>query len=144
MSLASNKKIHHDYEVLEKYSAGIELLGHEVKSIRNGQANLIGGKVILRGGEAYVVGVDIHPYQENNTNDFKTVYDKLRTRRLLFKKSELAKLYKILEDKQMHLLPYSLYDAHGIIKLELALCKKLKKHDKREKIKERDFEQKGQ
>ena len=144
MSLASNKKIYHDYQVLDKYVAGIELLGHEVKSIRKGQVNLLGSKVILRGGEAYVVGVDIHPYQENNTNDFKIVYDKLRTRKLLFKKSELARLYKILEDKHLSLIPLSLYDAHGIIKVDLGLAKKLNKHDKREKIKQRDFDQKGE
>ena len=144
MSLAVNRKIHHDYEVLDKYSAGMELFGHEVKSVRNGGANLVGGKCILRGGEAYVVGIDIHPYQENNTNNFKVVYDKTRTRRLLLRKSEIQKLYKILEDKHLHLLPLSIYDAHGIIKLEIAICKKLKKHDKREKIKQRDFEQRGE
>lgn len=144
MSLAVNRKIHHDYETMDKYSAGVELLGHEVKSIRNGKVSLVGGKAILSGGEAFLVGVDIHPYQENNTNNFKIKYDKLRTRKLLFKKSEITKLYKTLEDKHLHLLPLSIYDSHGIIKLDLALCKKINKHDKREKIKERDFEQRGE
>jgi SsrA-binding protein len=145
MQRITNNKIHHDYEILEKYSCGVELLGHEVKSIKKGMVSLVGGKVLLRGGEVFAIGIDIHPYQENNIITNKNLksdiikYDKLRTRRLLMKKSEIVKLYKTLENKIMHLLPYSLYESHGLVKLDIALCKKLNKHDKREKIKERDF-----
>ncbi len=149
MNTIINKKLHHDYEVLEKYSCGVELLGHEVKSIRKGMINITGAKVILTGGEVFMIGADIHPYQENNTIVNKNLkgsvlkYDKLRTRKLLMNKKEISKLYKTMENKSLHLAAYSVFDKHGIIKIDIALCKKLNKHDKREKIKERDFHQTG-
>jgi SsrA-binding protein len=139
MNTIINKKLHHEYEIIEKYVAGIELFGSEVKSIRAGRVNLIGGKVIIRGGEVYAIGIDIQAYQENNLVGQKEKYDKLRTRKLLLKRKEIEKIYKALEDKHYSLIPYSVYDAHRLIKLDIALCKKLNKRDKREKIKERDF-----
>jgi SsrA-binding protein len=143
MNTITNKKLHHEYEIVEKYAAGIELFGAEVKSIRAGRVNLVGSKVIIRGGEIYVIGMDVQAYQENNLVGQKEKYDKLRTRKLLLKSKEIEKIYKILEDKHYSLIPYSVYDAHRLIKLDIALCKKLNKHDKREKIKERDFYQAG-
>ncbi len=139
MSIITNKKLFHDYNVIEKYTCGIELFGHEVKSIKNNMINIIGGKVILSAGEVFVIGLDIHPYQENNIHNIK--YDKLRTRKLLLKKSEIKKLYKILEDKHKHLLPLSVFLHNNFVKLEIALCTKLNKQDKREKIKQRDLDQ---
>lgn len=139
MNTITNKKLHHEYAVLEKYSTGIELFGSEVKSIKSGKVNLIGSKIILRGGEMYAIGIDVQSYQENNLVGQKEKYDKLRTRKLLMNRKEIEKIYKILEDKHMHLMPYSIYESHRLIKLDIAVCKKLNKHDKREKIKERDL-----
>lgn len=144
MNTIVNKKLYHDFEVIEKYSAGLELLGHEVKSIRAGKINITGARIIIGGGELFLIGADIHPYQENNvtasTKMRKIIYDKLRTRKLLMNKKEIEKLYKILENKSLQLFPLSIYNAHGIIKIDIALCKKLNKHDKRDKIKERDLD----
>jgi SsrA-binding protein len=146
MNTIVNKKLYHDFEVMEKYSSGIELLGHEVKSIRKGMINITGARVIIGGGELFLIGADIHPFQENNvtacTKMRKIIYDKLRTRKLLINKKEIEKLYKILENKSLHLFPLSIYDAHGMIKLDIAVCKKLNKHDKREVIKNRDLNRK--
>jgi SsrA-binding protein len=139
MSIITNKRLFHDYEIIEKYTCGIELFGHEVKSVKKNLVNIVGGKVLLVAGEVFVLGLDIHPYQENNIHNIK--YDKLRTRKLLLKKKEIIKLYKIMEDKHLHLLPYSIFVHNNFIKVDIALCKKLNKHDKRDKIKQRDLNQ---
>ncbi len=139
MSLAFNRKIYQDYEVTDKRSAGIELFGYEVKSIKKGGANLTGSKVIVRGGEAFIIGLRITPYQVNNISNIKS-FDEMRTRKILLKKSEIIKLYELEEKKQTFIIPLSLYLQNNLIKIELGICKKLNKHDKRDKIKERDLD----
>lgn len=121
------------YEVLDTYQAGMELEGHEVKSLRQKLGSLDGSKVIIRGGEAYLVGAYIPPYQPANT---PKSYDEHRTRKLLLNKSEIQKLVNEEEKKDLTLHPISLYSKNNLIKCEVALCKKLQKHDKREKVKE--------
>lgn len=134
---ATNRKAHFDYDLLEKYETGIELIGTEVKSIRLGQATLEGARALIRGGEAYVVGMSIPPYQAGNTADD---YDPLRTRRLLLSKREILSLEKQLATKGLTLIPISLYNKSSKIKVEIALARGKKKFDKRETIKKRDLD----
>ena len=89
MSLIENRKVRFNYEITETIPAGIELFGFEVKSLRNGQGSLEGSYVTVRGGEAFVIGMQIPAYQENNT---PKEYDPLRNRRLLLNKKEIARL----------------------------------------------------
>lgn len=134
-SYVENKKARFDYTILEEYEAGIELLGFEVKSIKNGKANLSASFAIVRGGEIYVMGLKIDPYQVNNT---KEGYEPDHTRKLLLNKKEILELKKYDETKGLTLIPISLYNKNGKIKLRLAVCKGKKSFDKREVIKKRD------
>lgn len=134
MALVENKKIHLNYEIKDKIEAGLELFGNEVKSIRSSQAQIDGAKVIIRGGEAFIVGMNVSPYQ--NAENKKYVAD--RTRRLLLKKSEIIKLATESE-KGLNLQPVKIYDNHGILKLEIGICKRKNKSDKRETLKLKEF-----
>ncbi len=137
MDLAANRKAGFDYEILETYEAGIQLSGHEVKSIRAHHATIAGAFVIIRGGEAFLVGSTIPPYQTANTPDG---YDPGRTRKLLLKRSELRELVGRSAPKGLTLVPLSLYTNNSRIKLSFGLARKKKKYDKREVIKRRDVE----
>jgi SsrA-binding protein len=132
MKLIENKKLGLTYTVEEKLSAGVELFGFEVKSLRNKLGSVEGARVIIRGGEAFVVGMYIPAYQPANT---PKNYDEHRTRRLLLTKKELSKMASIEQAKTLTLIPSSLYLSHRLIKCEIALCKKKQAHDKRETIK---------
>ena len=135
MSLITNRKIHFNYEVIQKYVAGIELFGFEVKSLMKSQGSLDGAHITIRGGEAYLVGMFIPPYQINNTpND----YDPHRNRRLLLKKGEIMELSNIEGTKGLTIVPLSVYNKGGKLKLDIATAKGKKKFDKRESIKQRD------
>jgi len=130
-----NRKARFDYEILEKYEAGIELLGTEVKSVRGGQMSLEGAFVIVRGGEAFLINANIPPYQAKNApKDF----DSLRNRKLLLTKKELAGLASSGKNKSLTIVPISVYNKNRKIKVEIALVKGKKKFDKRETIKKRD------
>lgn len=124
-----------DYEVLDKYTAGVELLGFEVKSIKAGKVIIEGSQIVLSAGQVQIVGMQISPIQPNNTPD---TYKIDRTRNLLLKKSEIIDLYKAKESKLV-ILPSSVFLSHNLIKIEIAICKRLKKADKRNKIREKDF-----
>lgn len=128
-----NKKLHLEYEILETYVAGIELYGYEVKSLRAGHAQIDGGRVIIRGGEAYILGINIQPYQVANT---PKSYQPDRTRKLLLKKSEIIKL-ATLDRTGVTLLPLSIYERNNRIKVDIVIGKKLKKWDKREILKKK-------
>lgn len=132
MKLVENKKLRLTYEVLDTYSSGIELEGFEVKALRQKLGSLEGSKVIVRGGEAFLVGAYIPPYQPANT---PKSYDEHRTRRLLLTKEELHKLAAEEEKDNLTIHPISLYTNKNLVKCEVAVCKKLQKHDKRENIK---------
>lgn len=132
MKLIFNKKLGLTYSVQEGIEAGIELLGLELKSLRKKQGSVDGGKIIIRGGEAFAVGVFIPPYQENNT---PKDYDPYRTRKLLLKKSDMMHILREQESSNLTTLPVSLYLKNNLVKCEVGLCKKKLKNDKRENIK---------
>jgi SsrA-binding protein len=133
MKLLENKKLRMAYDVMDTVSAGIELEGFEVKSLRSGLGSLDGSKVIIRGGEAFLVGAYIPPYQPANTPQ---AYDEHRTRRLLLAKAEIADLAMKEGENGLTLHPISLYTKGPFIKCDVAICKKLQRFDKREKVKE--------
>lgn len=133
MTLVENKKLRLTYAVQDTHPAGVELKGHEVKALRQKLGSLEGSKVIIRGGEAFLVGAYIPPYQPANT---PKSYDEHRTRRLLLTKEEIRELAAIEEKKDLTLHPVSLYIKHNLVKCDVAVCKKLQKHDKRDKVKE--------
>ncbi len=133
--LIKNKKATFNYEILDTFDAGVELLGLEVKSVRAGRAKLDGSHVVVRGGEAYLVGASIAPYQPSNT---PKEYDPERPRRLLLTKKELNTLIGIEAAKGLTLVPLQLYNARRMIKLRFASVRGKKKFDKRETIKERE------
>jgi len=132
---AENRKARFDYEILEKYEAGIELLGTEVKSVRGGQMSLEGAFVIVRGGEAFLINSNIPPYQVKNA---PKDYDPLRNRKILLTKKEISDLAGSEKNKSLTIVPISVYNKGRKIKLEIALVKGKKKFDKRETIKKRD------
>ncbi len=134
-SFIYNKKISLDYEILETFEAGIELLGLEVKSIRAHQGSLLGAHVTVRGGEAYIVSSSIPPYQEKNTPDD---YNPGRLRKLLLTKIELQKLAALESKKGLTIVPISMYSKGKKIKVQIAIVRGKKKFDKRETIKKRD------
>ena len=125
--IAANKKAWHDYFVEEKYEAGIELAGTEVKSIRLGQINLKDSYCSFKDGEIFVRGMHISPYEKGNIFN----RDPLRPRRLLAHKNEIRKLAQEIKLQGYTLIPLSLYFKHGRVKLELGLCKGKKLYDKR-------------
>jgi len=133
--LLGNKKVFFDYEILEKFEAGLGLLGHEVKSLRNKRGSILGSRVIVRGNEAYVVGMDIPPYQPGNT---PADYDPQRTRKLLLSKKEIKYLLGKAEQRGLTLVPVRVYTKGRYIKIEVAVVRGKKQHDKRQRIKERE------
>ena len=135
MVLIENRKAYHDYEILEKFEAGLELKGFEVKALKSGRGSLIGSRIIIRGGEAYAVGLDIPPYQPKNAPQN---YDSQRTRRLLLNKKEIQYLGGKSQQQGLTLIPLGIYNRRGFLKISFGLCRGLKKYDKREKIKERE------
>lgn len=136
MTLSQNNKTLSDYSIDDKYEAGLELFGHEVKSLKAGGGDMRSSRVIVRGGEAFVVGLKIRAYQPKN---LAKSYEEDRIIKLLLNKKELIKLYKISEDKKINLIPSHIYTHNNLIKMTVVSCTKLNKHDKREKIKERDL-----
>ncbi|MBI3888528.1 SsrA-binding protein SmpB [Candidatus Nomurabacteria bacterium] len=134
---AENRKARFNYEFLEKYETGIELLGTEVKSVRGGQMSLEGAFVIARGGEAYLINANIPPYQAKNAPQD---YDPLRNRKLLLTKKEIAELAGSEKNKSLTIVPISVYNKNRKIKVEIALVKGKKKFDKRETLKKRDMD----
>ena len=135
MAYAENRKARFDYEILEKYETGIELLGTEVKSVRGGRMSLEGSFAIIRGGEAFLINSNIPPYQVANA---KEDYDPLRNRKLILTKKEIRELATNEKNKSLTIVPISVYNKGRKIKVEIALVKGKKKHDKRENIKKRE------
>ncbi len=135
--LASNRKAFHDFEILERFDAGIELLGHEVKAVRTGKMSLRGAFVAVRGGEAFLLNADIPPYQAKNTPD---EYDATRARKLLLTENELGVLAKAEETKGLTIVPISVYNKGRFLKVEIGIARGKKQFDKREAIKKRDTE----
>ena len=125
--IAANRKAFHEYFVLERFEAGIELFGTEVKSIRAGQVNLKDSFCTVKDGELWVRGMHISPYEHGNIFN----KDPVRPRRLLMHKREILKLHARIMQDGAALIPLSLYFKDSRVKLELGLCKGKKLHDKR-------------
>lgn len=136
-TITDNKKAYFDYNILEKFEAGIELKGFEVKSIKNGRANISGAYATVKDEELWIINLDIPPYQSQNSTKS---YDPKRTRRLLVKKQETRSLIGKIKEKGLTLLPLRLYNKNNIIKVEMGLGKSKKKEDKRETIRKREVE----
>ena len=131
---AQNRKAHHDYFVEEKYEAGIELFGTEVKSIRAGTLNLKDSYCTVKDGELFVHSMHISPYEKGNIFN----RDPVRVRRLLMHKREIAKLHALVKQDGYALIPLSLYFKDARVKVEIGLCKGKKNYDKREASAKRD------
>lgn len=132
--VAQNKKAYHDYFVLETYEAGIELFGTEVKSIRKGKVNLKDAWCSIDGGEIFVNGMHISPYDHGNIFN----RDPMRVKRLLMHKREINRLFGVTKQQGLTLIPLSVYFSNGRAKLEIGLCKGKKNYDKREAAAKRD------
>jgi SsrA-binding protein len=133
---ASNRKAFHDYFVEERYEAGIELFGTEVKSIRAGTVNLKDSYLIISDGELFAKGIHISPYEKGNIFN----RDPLRERKLLMHKKEILKLRALTERDGYTLVPLSLYFKKGRVKVEVGVCRGKKLYDKRESALKRDLE----
>jgi len=133
--VTDNRKARYLYEILETYEAGLELQGSEVKSIRQGKANLQDGYALIRNGEAMLLNVHISPY-EKTAAYFN--HDPRRSRKLLLHKQEIRKLIGKVEQQGLTLIPLKMYMKRGLVKITIALAKGKKVHDKRESIKKRD------
>lgn len=133
--MVENKKAGLNYEFLEAYESGIELLGGEVKSLKGKQGSLEGARVIIRGEEAYLVGAFIPPYQPANIIG---EYDPYRTRRLLLKKKELSELAERGEQRGLTIIPLSVYNKGRFLKLKISVVRGKKKFDKREDLKKKE------
>jgi SsrA-binding protein len=135
--IAENRRARFDYQVKETYDAGIELMGGEVKSAKGGNFQIAGARVVIRGGEAFLVNSHIPPYQPKNTS---ADYEEDRSRKLLLTKDEIKELTGALREKGQTLIPLRAYLKNGFIKLELGLGRSRPKSDKREVLKKRSFE----
>ncbi len=132
--IANNKKAYHDYFIDEKYEAGIELFGTEVKSIRMGKCSVKESFVRVDKGEIYVFGMNISPYEKGNIFN----KDPLRIRKLLLHKSEIQKLDEKIVQKGYTLVPLSVYFKGSLVKVEIGLARGKKLYDKRDDIAKKD------
>ena len=132
--VAQNRKARHEYFIEDTYECGIELVGTEVKSIRAGKVNLKDAYAQVKGGQAYVIGMHISPYEQGNIFN----RDPFRSRRLLLHKREIHKLQALSQADGYSLIPLQLYLKDGLVKLELAVAKGKKLYDKRHTLAERD------
>jgi len=140
--LATNKRATFDYEILEKFEAGLVLAGYEVKAVRLGHMSLKGAYVVITGGEAYLLNAHISPYQPKN---MPADYEPTRTRKLLLHKNQINRLIGESKEKGLTLIPLSVYtNAIGKIKVSFAVARGKKQFDKRASISERESKRKIQ
>jgi SsrA-binding protein len=132
----TNRRAFFDYEILERFEAGVNLYGAEVKAFREGHADLTGSYVQIRGNEAYIINAKILPYKFARPEG----YEESRTRKLLLHKKEIVSLKGKTDGGNLTIVPISMYTTHNLIKVELALGKPKKKFDKRQTIKKRDID----
>jgi SsrA-binding protein len=135
-TLVENRQARFNYEILEKIEAGISLVGTEVKSIREGRANIKEGYADIRDGEAFLIGAHISPYSHGNISN----HDPLRERKLLLNAREIHRLQGKIMEKGLTIVPLRLYLKGRLIKLELGVGRGKKLTDKREDIKKKDQE----
>jgi SsrA-binding protein len=137
--IASNKRARHDYTLTDKFEAGMVLLGSEVKTLRQGRAQITDGYISVDdNGEVWIENVSIPPYNHAASNNFVNHTDR-RKRKLLLNRVEISKIHKSVEQKSMTAVPLNLYFSKGKAKLEFALAKGKHTYDKRDALKERDI-----
>ncbi|MDD5145637.1 MAG: SsrA-binding protein SmpB [Candidatus Pacebacteria bacterium] len=140
--LADNKKAYFNYEILEKFEAGISLIGQEVKSIKDGRISLAGSYVVIdKNSEVFLIGANVPPYQPKN---MPADYRSDRSRKLLLKKREIEYLLGKSRQKGLTMVPLRVYTKKGKIKIEFGLAKGKREFDKRESIKNRETEREMQ
>jgi SsrA-binding protein len=132
--IARNKRARHDYEILETWEAGIVLTGTEVKSLRNGRAQITDAYAVVKDGELWLLNAHIAPYEQGNIWN----HDPLRTRKLLLHQKEIRRLIGAVERKGLTLVALDLYFKHGRAKVRIGLARGKKLHDKRADLKARD------
>ena len=137
MSIAENRKAHFNYHIEERFEAGIVLEGWEVKAIRDGQVQMTDGYVVVKDGELYLIGLRINALRSASTH-IKPDAD--RTKKLLMHRSEIQRLIGKTEQKGYTMVPLNLHWKGGRVKAEIALAKGKAEHDKRNTIKDRDWE----
>lgn len=140
-TIAENRKARHDYFIEEQFEAGLALEGWEVKSLREGRANLKEGYAVIRNGEAWLVGANISPMASASTH---VTPDPVRSRKLLLNRRELDRLMGAVEREGYTMVPLSLYWKSGRAKLGLGLARGKKQHDKRAADKDRDWQRQRQ
>ncbi|MDH5442477.1 MAG: SsrA-binding protein SmpB [Candidatus Nomurabacteria bacterium] len=133
----TNKKATFNYEILDTFEAGLVLLGHEVKSLKTHTATLEGSYVIIRGGEVFLTGAHIPPYQPGNVS---SATDPYRNRKLLLNKKEIAELEEAEHQPGIAIIPLKIFTKNNNIKIKIATARGKKQHDKRQNIKKRDIE----
>jgi SsrA-binding protein len=132
--ICNNKKAYHDYFIEEKFEAGMVLQGTEVKSLRNGKANLNDSFALVKNGEAFLHNLHISPYAFGNREN----HDPDRMRKLLLHKAQIVKLFAKIREQGYSFIPLRIYFKDGLVKVELGLAKGKKLYDKREDMKEKD------
>ncbi|MCU0454592.1 MAG: SsrA-binding protein SmpB [Bacteroidetes bacterium] len=134
--IVSNRKARYDYEILETWEAGLVLTGTEVKSLRAGKANLLDAYALLKGGEVWLLGMHINPYEHGSYANHQPD----RTRKVLLQTRQILKLQGRVAERGLALIPLSVYFKGPYAKVELALARGKRQYDKRESIKRRDAE----
>jgi len=136
-----NKKIEKDYKIIKKYEAGISLLGLEVKSIKKGRGDITSSYGVIHKGEIWILNFNIQPYQQKNT---PLNWQPDRPKKILLRKKEIFEIAGYLHNKRYLLVPLKVYIVRNLVKVELAIVQAIKKYEKREKIKKKEFEKQRQ
>ena len=132
--VASNRKARHDYEIVDRYECGIVLTGDEVKSLRGGRASLVDAFARVKGGEVWLEGMHIPPYEQGNVK----THEPLRPRKLLLHHRQIDELAEATQERGYSLVPLRVYFTHGVAKVELAVARGKRRHEKRQAIAERE------
>jgi SsrA-binding protein len=135
-AVATNRKARHDYHVLEHLEAGIVLTGDEVKSLRGGRASLAEAFARVRDGEVWLEGMHVPPYEQGNVK----AHQPLRPRKLLLHRREIARLVGQQQEERLSLVPLRVYFTHGVAKVELAVARGKRQHEKRQAIAKREHQ----
>ena len=139
-TVASNRKARHDYELLDRLECGIQLTGSEVKSIKQGRATLVDCFARVREGELWLEGMHIPPYEQGDTRTHLPT----RPRKLLLHRHQIAELDDEVAQKGLSLVPLRVYVTHGMVKVELALARGKRRHEKRQAIAKRDAQREAE
>jgi SsrA-binding protein len=140
-TVVSNRRARHDFEILERYETGIVLTGAEVKSLRGGRGSLTEAFARVRGGEIWLEGMHIPPYEQASD---KRTYDPIRPRKLLLHRAEIQRLVGKTAERGLALVPLRVYFSHGMAKVELGLGRGKRQFEKRQALAEREHEREMQ